>query len=513
MILGLNIRFCELMKDEDDFLIFGLEVITAYSSNIQCKRFEDFYKFHLMISYFWNQEVKNFKFLQVLMKLPGYCRDLESMRKKMQTYVSGLMKIIQCAKFNKFHPWIQIIHRFLNIKGIVNGEEEKAGKIQGLFKEFYLRKLKNKKTGFVRLDQRIVCWIFGFLGEMDLDVVKMVSKGLRNIVNQVVMVREIERMGKMCKEWRSVDLAQSELVLESTFGKLMNSCSPELLDFVSFEGCRNFGDGSLAGLASVADVEGKKFLLSDLNLSNCNLTDESVCYLKVFKNLKILKLKQNDLSDLSINSVICLFPCLETLDLSETLITSASLLSLSSSQLKTLIVKDCKNLKISDTLKSSSMKIISSSEDYTITLVHESTNQTIHIKGNNSIQVRDISSFISSKISTTSEVIIKHNSKELKKYLHIITLPQENSSITLSFNLIQKPWQGLPTWTDKKSATYCSCCEKRFMWLSRKINCRHCGQVFCKSCTSHSVFIEKFCYTVSKVPVCQKCFEIIINYK
>jgi hypothetical protein len=505
MIVSLRVKFCELMRDSRDFLIFGVEVGTAYTSSILAKRFEDFERFHLQISYFWNQEIDDISFGNFIPKLPGYILDPPVMKVRMEAYVSGLMDIIQNSKFHKFMPWIKIIHRFLKVRDIEKDEETKASKIQGLYKEFCARKSKSRNTGLLGIENKLLQRILAYLNSEDLQKISRVSKRFQKHSNQIFLIRNIQQQKQICKSFRTLDLSFCESVTGSILRNLFQICTPELLEYLNLEGCLNLSDKSFKILEKYQNSN--PFILSDLNLSSCNLTDKSIPYLQIFKNLKNLNLSKNNLTQGS-SSLICLyFPCLETLDLSCTSIQSESLSHFTNSRLKTLIIKDCKNLETSSNLKKTSIKIISSFNDFIISLIHKSSNQAIHIKGNNSIQVRDLSSFISKKIATNSEVLIKYQGKELKKYLMLVSLPQENGVVSLTFEIIPEIWQGLPVWTEKKSVKNCSKCLKKFSWFSRKINCRMCGEVFCETCCKNKDFIEKYGYTLEKVPVCCNCLR------
>ena len=56
----------------------------------------------------------------------------------------------------------------------------------------------------------------------------------------------------------------------------------------------------------------------------------------------------------------------------------------------------------------------------------------------------------------------------------------------------------------------CMQCEKTFTLSRRKINCSHCGGLYCGDCANKKSIILKFGYD-SKVIVCDTCYELLGN--
>lgn len=68
---------------------------------------------------------------------------------------------------------------------------------------------------------------------------------------------------------------------------------------------------------------------------------------------------------------------------------------------------------------------------------------------------------------------------------------------------------GLVQWVPDKIATHCKSCLKEFGLTRRKHHCRHCGDIFCKNCSEHSVTLPNDERMMGKVRVCDRCFDII----
>merc|ERR1712048_388337 len=59
-----------------------------------------------------------------------------------------------------------------------------------------------------------------------------------------------------------------------------------------------------------------------------------------------------------------------------------------------------------------------------------------------------------------------------------------------------------------KAAKKCNLCEKKFTLTTRRHHCRHCGHIFCSSCTSNQKAIPKLDIK-GKVRVCDTCNTIL----
>jgi len=80
----------------------------------------------------------------------------------------------------------------------------------------------------------------------------------------------------------------------------------------------------------------------------------------------------------------------------------------------------------------------------------------------------------------------------------------------------------LKQWTDDMSVNSCSHCKAGFSLINRRHHCRHCGGVFCGTCTDKKIVIPDFIaiptppcgYTIDRmlpVRVCHKCHHKIIQ--
>jgi len=65
-------------------------------------------------------------------------------------------------------------------------------------------------------------------------------------------------------------------------------------------------------------------------------------------------------------------------------------------------------------------------------------------------------------------------------------------------------------WTDDKSSTQCTSCNKTFSLTLRKHHCRHCGSIFCHDCSSRTVTLAA---SKNPVRVCDGCFDEVGSIK
>lgn len=65
-----------------------------------------------------------------------------------------------------------------------------------------------------------------------------------------------------------------------------------------------------------------------------------------------------------------------------------------------------------------------------------------------------------------------------------------------------------PVWQDERKVDKCLKCGSAFGVFNRKHHCRACGRVFCHSCSSHTITLEKLVRFYGKEPVrvCDTCF-------
>ena len=85
--------------------------------------------------------------------------------------------------------------------------------------------------------------------------------------------------------------------------------------------------------------------------------------------------------------------------------------------------------------------------------------------------------------------------------------------VSLNFQLIGEVQMALgrsnwgikiPEWISKASE-----CMRCLRPLGQKINCRNCGKLVCKNCSTHLRLIPRLGYTKDKVKVCSFCADIL----
>ena len=104
MIISSRIKYCEKIPDTTPFILFGVEIITVYSSRILPKRYEHFFEFHEKLSYFWNQKQNNKILLDLIPKLPQYSLILTDMKNQFSIYIEKIMGILHNSCFHIYHP-------------------------------------------------------------------------------------------------------------------------------------------------------------------------------------------------------------------------------------------------------------------------------------------------------------------------------------------------------------------------------------------------------------------------
>ncbi|XP_042911002.1 RUN and FYVE domain-containing protein 2 isoform X2 [Parasteatoda tepidariorum] len=63
-------------------------------------------------------------------------------------------------------------------------------------------------------------------------------------------------------------------------------------------------------------------------------------------------------------------------------------------------------------------------------------------------------------------------------------------------------------WTHDKQATICRQCNKPFSVARRKHHCRHCGDIFCNSCSDNTMPLPS---SAKPVRVCDTCYSILLH--
>ncbi|XP_044243246.1 RUN and FYVE domain-containing protein 1 isoform X4 [Ursus arctos] len=64
------------------------------------------------------------------------------------------------------------------------------------------------------------------------------------------------------------------------------------------------------------------------------------------------------------------------------------------------------------------------------------------------------------------------------------------------------------TWLKDDEATHCKQCEKEFSISRRKHHCRHCGHIFCNSCSSNELALPSY---PRPVRVCDSCHTLLLQ--
>lgn len=65
-----------------------------------------------------------------------------------------------------------------------------------------------------------------------------------------------------------------------------------------------------------------------------------------------------------------------------------------------------------------------------------------------------------------------------------------------------------PIWVPDELVASCTTCKQSFTILRRRHHCRNCGQIYCSTCSSHTMHLGQFGYT-KPVRVCDPCFVTI----
>ncbi|KAG8258717.1 hypothetical protein J6590_025882 [Homalodisca vitripennis] len=62
-------------------------------------------------------------------------------------------------------------------------------------------------------------------------------------------------------------------------------------------------------------------------------------------------------------------------------------------------------------------------------------------------------------------------------------------------------------WTSDKEVSHCKACSKEFNITRRKHHCRHCGGIFCNSCSDNSMSLAS---SAKPVRVCDDCYVLLV---
>ena len=278
MIISSRVKYCELMADFTPFVLFGVELITVYSSTILPKRYEDFYDFHKNLSYFWNQINGNTKLLKLIPTLPNYSKNLRKMKHKFSFYIEKIVEILQNSSFNKFHPWMKLINKFFTIKQISIKEEIQASKIQNYYKKYISWKNATKskeKIQVLHLPSSVFQNILSFLPYQCFYQLKIVSKfflfSVKVIENIIIVTKPLNQSTKIIK----LDFSYCHLVNNHVLKSIAKNCNGEILKEIKLSYCKHVNDYGIDALASKGfdsgNFKGGARGLKILALAHCNI--------------------------------------------------------------------------------------------------------------------------------------------------------------------------------------------------------------------------------------------------
>lgn len=74
-------------------------------------------------------------------------------------------------------------------------------------------------------------------------------------------------------------------------------------------------------------------------------------------------------------------------------------------------------------------------------------------------------------------------------------------------NMESEAAKNRPTWIPDGWVSRCTSCRANFSVAKRKHHCRACGNIFCKDCSTHTLFLTELGYTTKPVRVCDNCFR------
>jgi hypothetical protein len=509
MIVSCRVKYCELMPDSTPFVLFGLEVVTAYSSTILPKRYEHFYEFHKKLSYFWNVKHESSFLLSYLPSLPGYTNNLTLIRLEFSQYIEKIMQILQNSNFNIYHPWIKLINQFLKAKCIAKEEENKALVIQKVFKERFKQKVDKKNTILV-LPFNVIQRILMFSSISELKPLRLVSKVFSQVSLQCELIDSIVFHKFQCKNITIIDFSYSDLINASILALIASNCNFAVLKALNFSHCPYIADSAILALASPFQDLNANISLESLNLSYCNISNQSIDYIKAFSQLKNLEIEACSINDHAVFLISKCFTRLQSLNLAKTEITNTALVFLSNTTIKTLNISGCPLVEFTKIDELKGKTVISTADFFYVSLFSKDMQSEFRIKAHKSMLVKDISTFLHMKLNTIDQIRIKNNEKVLNLHDSLIALPQVNCSVTMTFDVISSNWHGLPKWASKKSTRSCMRCQKAFKWYHSETNCHNCGFLCCSACIKSKEFIEKFGYTLHKVPVCVSCYKSVV---
>eukprot|EP00760_Papus_ankaliazontas_P001677 PhM_4_TR10561/c0_g1_i1/m.2677 len=66
-----------------------------------------------------------------------------------------------------------------------------------------------------------------------------------------------------------------------------------------------------------------------------------------------------------------------------------------------------------------------------------------------------------------------------------------------------------PQWADDAQRPQCYCCHRSFTWYLRRHHCRCCGEILCRWCWGHYVWLPEEYQCRKSVPVCTMCSTLI----
>lgn len=98
-------------------------------------------------------------------------------------------------------------------------------------------------------------------------------------------------------------------------------------------------------------------------------------------------------------------------------------------------------------------------------------------------------------MSSYSNIDSKKRLVRSRSGLKVVSLDEDRTS---PFELKE------PFWVPDDESPFCSKCQAKFDFLTRRHHCRRCGNVYCNHCCEHKVSLPRMCF-VDPVRVCTEC--------
>lgn len=503
------------MPDDKPFVLFGVEVLTVYSCSLLPKRYENFRQFHSKLSYFWNNDYKKGKLINLLPRLPGITGDLNVDKEMFSGYINKILGILQNSSFNQYHPWIKLINQFLDTKKIVKNEEAKAAKIQNFFKTLLVKKTLNgsaRPATIAALPLKLFQSILLYLPYAQLSGLVYISKDFYRSVIVVKNILILKIPKPQSKALAKLEFYNCDLIDTSALALISQHCDGSVLKELKLIKCRYVNDTGILALAARYKVpygvsKGGARGLEALSLSYTSVQTSFIKPLQKLKSLKRLDLSGCNIRDDTLYTLTNCLKTLSTLNLSDTEITNNSLEAFKTTNFLSVTLKRCKSLKL-EKINEVNEKVFT---DIYYANIHSRSPSYLQfqIKGTSFMTVSDIVTFLRKKLNTSDDIVIDIDGKVLNSHQNLESIGTGTNKIDLFYKIVSKDWTQLPKWVDAKLQKSCTACQKVFKWVDSKINCRNCGKVCCKACTKGKGYIHKYGYSIKKVPICSICINYI----